>query len=302
MNNNLLNLIPRIKELYEKGENIIQYFKNQNNRDFNTLQDILISYDFQSGSYIKYAEQNPDFNYNYTTEISNIINNLGVFDSIVEVGVGEATTLGNVLPKLANDNIKAYGFDISWSRINFAVQYLEKIGSNANLFIADLFNIPFNTNSIDIVYTSHSIEPNGGREKEALQELHRVAGKYLILLEPTFEFANLNGQERMKKNGYVQNLKQTILDLKYDLILYEPFKYSSNPLNPTGLYVIKKHDSLSPIEKNNAFVCPISKTNLEEYNDHYFSSESLISYPKIMGIPCLCDFYGILTSKHNDQI
>lgn len=50
--------------------------------------------------------------------------------------------------------------------------------------------MPLKDNSIDIVYTSHSIEPNGGREEEALEELYRVANKYLILLEPDYELAN----------------------------------------------------------------------------------------------------------------
>ena len=43
------NLIETIKSLYGKGENIIQYLRESENRTFNTIEDILISYDFQSG-------------------------------------------------------------------------------------------------------------------------------------------------------------------------------------------------------------------------------------------------------------
>jgi ubiquinone/menaquinone biosynthesis C-methylase UbiE len=39
----------------------------------------------------------------------------------------------------------------------------------------NIFSLPFLHNSIDIVYTSHSIEPNGGKENLLLKELYRVA-------------------------------------------------------------------------------------------------------------------------------
>ena len=47
------------------------------------------------------------------------------------------------------------------------------------------------------------------------------------------------------------------------------------------------------------FTCPISKDDLIEHSDHYFSKKSLISYPKINGIPCLLTDYAVLTTKHS---
>ncbi len=300
MSINNLNILPRIKEIYESGGNIIQYLKNIELRDFNSLQDILISYDFQSGEYIKQIEANLQYSFDYSNAIAIIIKSLGQFQSLMEIGVGEATTLVNVLKKLEDRLIKSYGFDISWSRIHVAEQYLNNNNLKSNLFVADLFNIPLFDNSIDVVYTSHSVEPNGGREKEALKELYRITNKYLILLEPTYEFADEAGKERMKKNGYIQNILGTIRELNYNLIEYKKFDISINPLNPTGLYIIKKDNEVE--QKNVNFRCPISKELLTEYSDHFFSEKSLISYPKISSIPCLCEFYGILTSKHNYEI
>ena len=294
-----IDLIPRIKQLFENGENIIEFLKRIEGRSSNTIEDILISYDFQSGSYVKFTQENPTFNTNYTTAIAKVFYQLGDFNSILEAGVGEATTLGNLSSKLNNNQLKLLGFDISWSRVHCGLNYLVQLGGHADLFVADLFNIPLNDSSIDIVYTSHSIEPNGGREKDALKELYRVAKKYLVLLEPTDEFASEEGKNRMKKYGYVQNLIKVIAELNYNLIEYRPFDISANPLNPTGLYIIKKEDSLVDNNNDVDFCCPISKDKLEEFEDHFFSKESFISYPKIMGIPCLYPSYGILTSKHD---
>lgn len=294
MNN--IKLIPRIKELFEKGENIIHYLKSRDGRAANTVEDILIAYDFQAGSYIKLARENPAHIGNYTSAIAKVFSKLGNFASVLEAGVGEATTLGNLSGKLNNELI-LMGFDISWSRIYCGLNYSKEKNVDVNLFVADLFNIPLKDSSIDIVYTSHSVEPNGGKEKEALTELYRVTKKYLVLLEPAAEFATEEGKARIKRNGYIQNLAKIIRELKYDLIMHKPFEISINPLNPTGLYIIRKERNRTE-EHDHSFCCPVSKADLKEYPDHFFSAGSFLSYPKIMDIPCLCPTYGILTSKH----
>ncbi|RZK65015.1 MAG: hypothetical protein EOO85_28920, partial [Pedobacter sp.] len=53
-----LTLMPKIKELYNNGGNIIAFLKSQDDRKVNNIEDIIISYDFQSGSYIKFVEEN----------------------------------------------------------------------------------------------------------------------------------------------------------------------------------------------------------------------------------------------------
>ena len=53
--------LQKIKEVYANGGNIIQYLKSINgNQSTNTIEDIMISYDFQAGSYIKQLSENPN--------------------------------------------------------------------------------------------------------------------------------------------------------------------------------------------------------------------------------------------------
>lgn len=85
-------LISRIREIYSKGENIIQFLREHDNRKHNTIEDIIISYDFQAGSYIEHAQQNAEYIDNYTRALANVINDLGKFSTLLEAGVGEATT------------------------------------------------------------------------------------------------------------------------------------------------------------------------------------------------------------------
>lgn len=46
---NKFGILSRIKEIYQSGGNIIQYLKGVNGEAINSLEDILISYDFQAG-------------------------------------------------------------------------------------------------------------------------------------------------------------------------------------------------------------------------------------------------------------
>jgi SAM-dependent methyltransferase len=289
------NLIVTIAELYKKGGNIIQYLRDAEGRDHNTTEDILISYDFQAGSYIRYANDNMEYVTAYTKAVAEIIKSLIPGGSVLEAGVGEATTLGNVAFHLTAA-FDFGGFDISWSRISCGKQYLKQLNIKSLLVTGDLFQMPFADSSVDLVYTSHSIEPNGGREEEALRELFRVASRYVVLLEPGYEFASDDGKKRMKKNGYVTNLPGTINSLGYDLVEHRKFEHTSNPLNPTAVYIIKKHGPSANSSKL-ALACPITKGELIEKDDHFYSPKGLISYPKVSGIPCLLPHNAILTTK-----
>lgn len=291
-------ILKEIKSRYDKGENIMSFFRDLQQTEKNTLEAILISYDLQAGSYIKIVEEKKAYSKNYTQAIAHIIGSLDGA-TVMEVGVGEATTLCNVIEKLPNTaDYQFFGFDLSWSRVRFAKQYAEsKNITNLELFTGDLFNIPLQDNSIDIVYTSHSIEPNGGKEKEALQELFRITKNYLILLEPAYELANDEAKARMERHQYVQNLSIHAKELGMKVITHRLFDYSANPLNPTGLIIIEKENKETVATKD-LYACPLTKAPLMKINDEFFSPDSLLLYPKAGGIPCLLPNNAIVASHY----
>lgn len=298
---NKLQLLNRIREIYSEGGNIIQYLREVSQQSSNSIEDILISYDFQAGTYIDYYKNNKTLKDSYNQNLAKIINSLGTFNSILEVGVGEATTLGLLLQLLDKLPEKSYGYDISWSRIRYGNAFLQYLGlENTLLFTGDIFATPIQDNAIDVVYTSHSIEPNGGREVEALEELYRITRQYLVLLEPASEFASPEAQERMKRHGYVQNLYQVASQLGYKIIEHRPFDTILNPLNPTGVLVIAKKSEADIIET--PLACPITKTPLQKYSSSYFSSSSLLAYPIIENIPCLLPQNAIVATQFETPI
>lgn len=288
--------LQKIKDLYAEGGNIIQYLKDVNNRSFNEVEDILMSYEFQSGTYIKNFYILKEHRVNYCSALAKLIDKFEEVDSIIEVGVGEATTLTTLISLLKYKPAHIFGFDISWSRLKFAKGLLKDFKfHDVNLFAANLFEIPLLDNAIDIVYTSHSIEPNGGKEEIALKELYRITKKYLILLEPSYELAGLEARERIKKHGYVTELYNTAKKLNYSIIEHRLFDYSANPLNPTGLIIIEKERPASP--SLTKLVCPVSYTELMPYNEHLlYSKDSYLAYPVVDNIPLLLKENAILAS------
>lgn len=287
--------LKRIKEIYSQGENIIKYLRKVGQDKSNSIEDILISYDFQAGSYIKRLSKSIVYKERYCKSLANIIDDLEDVNSIMEVGVGEATTLNSLLSNMSSKLKEILGFDISWSRVKFANEFLKEFGhKNYKLFTANLFEIPLLDNSVDVVYTSHSIEPNGGREEEALRELYRVTKKYLVLLEPSYEFANEEARQRMNEHGYVTNLYLTAKSLNFNIVDHRLFENSINPLNPTGLLIIKKDTQES---NKSGLVCPITHTPLEKYSDSFlYSEETFLAYPVLDSIPCLLKDNSILAS------
>ncbi len=291
------NLLNRIKELYGNGENIIQTLREKGKRNQNTVEDILISYDFQAGSYTKqYLNEKAQKEvYDQSgIDLADVINNLESVDSILDVGVGEATNLKIVLQNLSKKPKNVLGFDISWSRLKFAKNFLKESGIAVKLLTANLFKIPLLDNSVDLIFTTGALEPNGGKEVEALMELYRVSKKYLVLIEPDFDNATDEIKKRMKQHGYVSGLHEKAQKLGYNVVEYRPW-YSGATCY--SIIIIKKEVTFSNAPE---VVCPVTHAELSRYSDSLlYSKESMLAYPVIDDIPCLLENNAILAVHLN---
>jgi ubiquinone/menaquinone biosynthesis C-methylase UbiE len=284
---------------------MMELLREQFGVDHNTPEIIRVSYDMQSGSYIDAAKQDPLHYERYVKALADVLDPLAC-DTIMEIGCGEATTLADLIPKLEKTPKRYFGFDISISRLLYASQYLSERGyeQHEGLFMADLFEIPMPDSSIDLVYTSHSLEPNGGKELEALQELYRIARRYLVLLEPSYEFGDEEARARMIDHNYVRDLPGHCERLGFDVVEHRRFEVTKNPKNPTGLIVIRKNENTDcsgarEHEKKlgiSTFQCPISKQPLRRHENFYYSTRGGYLYPVIKEIPCLLRNTAILAS------
>lgn len=275
------------------GGNAMEYARNISRTNENKVIATLLAYDLQSGNYINRVRKSPESNTTWCNQLQALISPyLTTNSSVLEAGCGEATTLSEVLA-IIGKKVEAYGFDISWSRCNEGRNWLTEQKQRARLFVGDLFNIPLEDNCVDVVYTSHSIEPNGGKETEALKELYRVAKTALIIVEPLYELASEEARVRMSKNGYISNLRLAAQSLGLPISDFRLLEYSPNPLNPSGVMIIEKN---SKKDKKISWRCPVTLEKLSDEGDVFTQMETGLVYPVLRGIPMLTSNNVIIAS------
>jgi len=287
---------------YRRGENIIALLK-EGGVDKNNDAIIETAYDLQTGSYVK-ALGDPNMLHHkeaYGAAIAEQVQSLTEPTSILEAGVGEGTTLSFVLDGFGKECPEAHGFDISWSRIACCREWLIGRGHNSVvLSVASLLHLPYLDDSFDVVYTSHTIEPNGGNEPTILKELYRITSRYLVLLEPGYELASDEAQQRMETHGYCRGLVRHSEELGMEVVKHELFPHTSNPLNPTAITVIAKNAQASPVSPT--WACTHFGDRLIDHGDSLYSNGSLRAYPKVGGIPCLRPKDGIIASAYEKYL
>tara|TARA_Y100000748_G_C15474536_1_gene480195 strand:+ start:782 stop:1699 length:918 start_codon:yes stop_codon:yes gene_type:complete len=294
--------IYKIVEEYNKGNNLIKFLRENYSEILNNNEITQLSYDIQAGSYVKKALQNPDFEKERGQAYATIIESLGEFDSILEAGIGEATSMIALIRELKNPPLKLKGFDISLSRVLYAQDFVkEKIKSEINFCVGDISDCPLSDNSVDLVYTIHALEPNGGNELSLVKELIRITNKYLVLFEPHYELGSSESREHIENHNYVKNLAG-IADQLGHKVIENKILFDSNPWtnNNTGVIIIEKNHKNTSIKDQKAnlseWACPISKEHLLQEADFLFSEKSMTIYPIIKTIPILLKEKSILAS------
>jgi SAM-dependent methyltransferase len=300
------NLTDAIKAKLN-GLNVSSYMRNEMGLDFNSPAIIEIAYDLQAGDYVKNAVSKLEAYKEYVTEIGSYIRSyIEPNSSILDAGCGEMTITAEVLNNLSEYNLNCFATDISLSRLMVGRSFIKEFYDNTcNItpFVASFFSLPIASNSFDLVFTTHAIEPNGGFEREALNELFRVSRSTVLLFEPSYENNSEEGRRRMESLGYIKGLPDAIGEVGGEIIDILPISaapgFLQSPLNPTYVYICKKLTVQS--ECNNSdnlsiWTCPGGEFPLTKMDDCYFSSDTLLAFPIIRGIPILRNESGVLAS------
>jgi hypothetical protein len=193
-----------------------------------------------------------------------------------------------------------YNLEISWSRIYKGCSFWNNVhnGSiNMNPLVADMLEIPLPTKSVDIITSSHALEPNGNRLDKILNELFRVSRYKCILFEPHYENCSREGKERMDKLGYIKDIQKTVCQLGGIVEEIIPITNFASSLNPTSCFVIKVPNSDIKYYEGNCFTVPGTNFMLKKYDDCYHSIDTGLVFPSIKSIPILRSQNAILASK-----
>nr|WP_321513238.1 methyltransferase domain-containing protein [uncultured Pseudodesulfovibrio sp.] len=286
--------MSELQREYDKGTNLIQYIRTETGQKDVSARIILKSYDIQAGSYIASLSEPgvPTFQKERAEDIVTNLKGLK-FDSLVEAGCGEATTLVYLLNALTSRPSRIAGFDISWSRIKFARHHATDNGILGNFFMGEMTHIPLPSNSYDMVFTSHAIEPNRGTEREILAEIHRVSSRYAALVEPCYELATSEMREHMDTHRYCKDLAHHAEAAGFTILKHHLLEKTNK--GRTMILLLEK--DLSDNTAVEEFACPQCATELTPHAGHLYCKECMTMYPIIDSIPCLRKENGIIASK-----
>lgn len=290
------------KEVYKKGENVTQYLRKKFDLNENTSEIIEIAYDLQAGSYVEFVEGNREKVQLYTDEIASILNQqIKSGDSLLDVGTGELTTLTMVLNRIDKEVSNVSAFDISWSRLKKGLKFykenIKRLDNQMNVFVADMKQIPLHGKSVDIVTSSHALEPNGKNLSILLEELFRITKRKLVLFEPSYELNSDEGRERMDRLGYIKDIENKVVQLGGKVLEIIPILNVANPLNPTACYIIEPPVNASEISIENPALCvPGTNFKLHRVDSFLESKETGLVFPVLDDIPILRSKASILAS------
>ena len=292
--------INDLRQAYSRKENITKLLSQQRGMDREEV--IEVAYDIQSGSYAKGALSNPERLQRYAQEIFQLCGGcINDHTSILDCGAGELTTI-SALSQHLPEHTRLLACDISLSRLRVGRRFAEKfmrgdLHHKLDLFVADMGRMPLADKCVDVVFTSHALEPNHGREAILLRELLRISRRHVILFEPSWENATDAVRARMDEHGYVRDLPRHIKEAGGRLISVEPLPHSLNPMNPTYCYILEVASQCSPDGKVvPAFQCPRSGFQLQKRSNYWWSMDGGWAYPEIEGISCLRTKHGVLMS------
>ncbi len=298
--------IAALREAYSRGENIMSLLSQDHQQMTNGFAAIQVAYDLQAGSYTEDWEKRDGARFKREFAEA-LLPHLAGYRSLLDAGVGEATTLVPLLHGLGGA-VRTYGFDASVSRLLWARRNLSTSSQAQKLFVADTAEIPLRDASIDLVLSVHSVEPNGGREPELLTELLRVAARRLVLVEPSTAFASATQLERMRRHGYCSNLPSVLEKLGADVVLHEPWHVNSNPDNAAELIVVdveRPSQSTSPpptVHPQHEFVAPASLADLEAVESGLYSRHDGLYFPVVGGFPILTRAQAIIATQLLDAV
>lgn len=293
---------PDILELrrdYANGLNIIEQIKTRYGDAVKRSDAVEISYDLQAGSYIAITnETTPKVRENVDEQLGFINRHFPDCRSIIDCGCDEITKSSFLFSQLPGCE-RFFAFDLSWSRIHVGRRFLaehapEPVAKETSVFVADMGNIPLGDGAVDVVTTSHALEPNHGLERELLAELVRVSRRGLALFEPHYETASEAQRTRMERHGYVRGLGAHLEALDCEILEVTQLNSSRNPVNVPSAIIARKRDAGESSDA--ALVDPVSRTALVPGDGALFSPSRGVVYPVIKGIPVLKSASAILAT------
>ena len=193
--------VEEVKSKYEKiaGSYIDEFYNHEKSEDGTLKKRDYVGFNHHENKiYLIKGGRSIDPSINIVSKFCNHHN----LKSLIEVGAGELTTLYPVIKKVNNlDFISA--LELSPNRLKHGNSFLKEKGIQIDHLIAcDASNIPYEDNSFDISFTQYCIEQVPQLAKKIIDEMIRISSKYVIIIEPSYQFSNKITKNRILHKGF----------------------------------------------------------------------------------------------------
>ena len=154
--------------------------------------------------------------------VADIVSSLCPGGSLVEVGAGDLATLVGVAKVIESRPRRLGAVDISERRLAVGRLWSERQHVNVSVMCAaNGVALPFADNEWDVVITAHCLEQNSEPLSVILRELHRVSGRYLVLMEPSYELGRPLHRRMILRDGHVRGIPAAVGKLGFDVVRHE---------------------------------------------------------------------------------
>ena len=246
-----------------------------------------IVFDIQTKSYFSIYRKNiKKIDYIVSPIIKILKENFPKSKSLMDCGCGELIKTSFLFKHLTYIK-NFYANDISLNRLFLGKKFIKKIGikRKINYFCSSMKNLPLKNNSIDVIFTSHAIEPNKSYDAEIIiRELFRVCNHGLCLHESHFQSADRNQKKRMNKYNYAKNIEKTLKKLNCRFKIIKLNNHHNN-LNRASLFIVKKNKSSYKKNSSKPYIDVYSKDRLCNLKNFLYSKKSKKLYPVFDNIP-----------------
>jgi SAM-dependent methyltransferase len=225
--------------------------------------------------------------------------------SILEIGTGETTTIHNLINSLAPLKARWSGLELSWSRIAEGKRWAHEhrtLDHFDHLVAASAVDIPFADESFDVVFTNGCVEQIRYGTDRALSEILRVARRFVILYEPTYELGDKYQRLYLEGAQYCRGIPDILKGFGANIVRHELAPHSFNPFCCYAVTVVEKtpkREAGPPVVS-----CPQCKKPLTPIAEGYYCDNFDCScvYPTLWGIPCLRKEDAIFASKYREMV
>jgi SAM-dependent methyltransferase len=125
--------------------------------------------------------------------------------SVLDFGCGWGAN--TILLRQQAPDAQVWSFDASPYRVLSARYNLERLKlAPYRLFVADGSRLPLPDGSVDLVFTTHVLEQMAEVLPAALAEIHRVARRFAVHVEPGTRFARWPHRLRVRRLGYPRDI------------------------------------------------------------------------------------------------